>query len=114
MQNINTEDEAREFIEGKFNDEAYFYLEGMSNDSQTSSDIKHVIKCLHSIVAHLFKLAPSGSFGQAIIRNDLRDAVCLADDTNRNCLYLYIMFLANKVPAKRLWDARKALLGSKS
>ena len=110
MKNITDEADARVFINGELDNEALDYLLKLDGSFNAATRV-HVLRCLKSIVARLFKLAPSGDFGQAILRNDLREAVLVADNTNRYCLYLYIMFLANKVPAKRIWDARKELEG---
>lgn len=111
MQSINTEEDARKFIDGTYDDEALDYLYDNDPHNYTAEERLHTLRCLKSIIAHLFKLAPAGDFGQALLRNDLRETVLTADGTNRKCLFLYIIFLANKVPAKRLWDARKELLG---
>lgn len=111
MKNITTEEDAKAFVDGQYNEDILEYLYILDSTHFGLEECKHVRSCLKGIVARLFKLAPVGNFGQAILRNDLRDAVLLADDTNRTCLYLYIMFLANKVPAQRLWEARKELTG---
>lgn len=41
---------------------------------------------------------PPGSFLSAVIDNDLKDACGRADDTNRHCLFNYIMWFYNEAP----------------
>ena len=40
-----------------------------------------------------------GSFLTAVINNDLKEAVGRADDTNRHCLYNYMMWFYNEAPS---------------
>lgn len=42
---------------------------------------------------------PPGDFLQAVLRNDLRQAVGRADDTNRHCLPAYVTYLYSMAPA---------------
>jgi len=114
MQSINTEEDARKFLDGAYDDEALDYLYKNDTLHYTAEERLHTLRCLKSIVAHLFGLRQAGDFGQALLRNDLRETVLTADGTNRKCLFLYIIFLANKVPAKRLWDTKKELIGGKA
>lgn len=39
-----------------------------------------------------------GSFLTAVINNDLKEACGRADDTNRHCLFNYIMWFYNEAP----------------
>lgn len=41
---------------------------------------------------------PPGSFLEAVINNDLREACSRADDTNKHCLFAYMMWFYNKAP----------------
>ena len=42
---------------------------------------------------------PPGGFLSAVIDNDLREACVRADDTNRHCLFDYMMWFYNHAPS---------------
>lgn len=72
----------------------------------SSEDFDHIAMCLHHIYLWYFEAHPIGGFLTAIVRNDFNEACFRADDINRKALYLYALFLANKIP---LDYKRKAL-----
>jgi len=109
MKELYTKEDAERFIKGEFDAEAITYLIDEALPSQQDCDFRHVLSCLKSMVAQLFGFHPAGDFGQAVLRNDLFDAVGRADDKNILCLNLYTKFLYNKVPASLLQEARRSL-----
>ncbi len=61
--------------------------------------IEHVAHlCLDIYLWHTNQLSFIGDFLEAVIRNDLSDAVHLADEKNRTALWLYVGFLYNVAP----------------
>ena len=104
---IDTEARAREFVLGKCDVEALAYLSDIAKAEQKGCDLDHILSCLKSIVAQLFGFHPAGGFGQAVLKNDLMEAVGRADSTNVLCLNFYTTFLHNKVPSILLREARK-------
>ena len=51
------------------------------------------------ITRYIFDGNPPGEFLQAVIKNDLKAAVGLADDENRTILNRYVVFFYNHAPA---------------
>ena len=73
-------------------------------------EIKHISMCLEHIFQWYYKDYPIGHFLTAVVRNDFCEACYHADGTNRKALYLYAIFLANKIPS----DYMKKALAHKS
>ena len=67
----------------------------------TQKELDHIAMCMHHIYRWCFEGCPIGDFLTAVVRNDLSEACFRADDTNRKVLYLYALFLVNKVPGFR-------------
>jgi len=51
---------------------------------------------------------PTGGFLEAVLQNDLMEAVLRADDTNRECLPAILAFVYNNVPSP-MWGSPKAV-----
>lgn len=64
-------------------------------------------RMIASLVAYVQTGRPVGDFLQAVIANDLRNAVNYADDENLQNLPAYIGYLVNKVPGT-CWGSREA------
>lgn len=64
----------------------------------TLDELDHVAMCMHHIYKWYWEGYPIGSFLTAVVRNDLCNACFEADNVNRRVLYLYALFLANKLP----------------
>ena len=79
----------------------------------TPSELDHIVMCMDHIYRWCQEEYPIGDFLAAVVRNDFSEACFLADDTNRKALYLYALFLANKVPfdykAKAMKETRTQL-----
>lgn len=69
-------------------------------------EIEHISMCMEHIQKWYFEDYPIGHFLTAVVRNDFCEACFHADDANRKALYLYALFLANKMP----FDYRKKAL----
>lgn len=79
----------------------------MPEGSFTLDDLDHIAMCMHHIYKWYFEDYPIGHFLTAVVRNDFSEACFQADGTNRKALYLYALFLANKIP---LGYKKKALV----
>ncbi len=64
----------------------------------TLNDIDHISMCMEHLYRWYHEDYPIGDFLTAVVKNDFLEAVSRADDTNRKALYLYVLFLANKLP----------------
>lgn len=64
----------------------------------TQDELDHMAMCMHHIYKWYHEGYPIGDFLTAVVRNDFSDACFQADDINRKALYLYALFLANKIP----------------
>jgi len=74
--------------------------EGLSPSPHFSdAELDHLAICMHHIQRWYYESFPLGSFLSAVVRNDLCEACFRADDVNRRALYLYALFLANKIPS---------------
>jgi len=71
--------------------------------SFSQDDVDHIAMCLDHIYRWYHEGYPIGDFLTAVVRNDFCEACYHADDANRKALYLYAIFLANKIP----FDYRK-------
>jgi len=72
-------------------------------------EVEHVSMCLEHILKWYHEGYPIGHFLTAVVKNDFSGACIRADDVNRKALYLYALFLANKIP----FDYRDKALGKK-
>jgi len=79
----------------------------MSDAPFTDDEIDHIGMCLHHIYRWYHDGYPIGDFLTSVVRNDFSEACFRADDINRKALYLYALFLANKIP----FDYRDKALG---
>jgi len=83
---------------------------GLMPETQfTDDEIGHIAMCMHHIYRWYHEGYPIGDFLTAVVRNDFSNACFNADDTNRKALYLYALFLANKIGG----DYRQKALGVK-
>lgn len=64
----------------------------------TPIEIDHIAMCMHHIFEWYHKDFPIEDFLTAVVRNDFSEACFQADNINRKALYLYALFLANKLP----------------
>ncbi len=63
-------------------------------------ELDHVAMCMEHIQEWYYGRRPDlGNFLRAVVRNDFRVACTRADDVNRRALYLYALFVFNKIPA---------------
>ena len=63
----------------------------------TPKEVGHIAMCLHHIWLWYFEGRPLGDFLTAIVQDKFAEACIRADDVNRKALYLYALFLANKI-----------------
>ena len=71
---------------------------GMTPETQfTDDELDHVAMCLHHIDRWYHEGYPIGDFLTAVVRDEFVNACCLADDTNRKALYIYALFVHNKL-----------------
>ena len=75
----------------------------------TTDELDHIAMCMHHIYRWYHENYPIGDFLTAVVRNDFSEACFQADDVNRKALYLYALFLVNKIP----FDYREKALGKK-
>jgi len=61
-------------------------------------EIDHVAMCMEHIHRWYYEGYPLGHFLTAVVNNDFCEACFHADDANRKALYLYALYLANKIP----------------
>lgn len=66
--------------------------------SLSLNEIDHITICMEDISRWYYENYPIGDFLTAVVKNDFSEACFQADDTNRKVLYLYALFLANKIP----------------
>lgn len=64
----------------------------------TLDELDHLAMCMHHIYKWYHEDYPIGVFLTAVVRDNFTEACFQADDTNRKALYLYALFLANKLP----------------
>ena len=70
----------------------------MLETSFAPEELDHIAMCMHHIYKWYHEGYPIGDFLTAVVRNNLGESCVRADDTNRKALYLYVLFLANKIP----------------
>jgi len=63
------------------------------------SDLDHITMCMEHIYAWYHYDYPVGGFLTAVLKDNFMEACLHADDINRKALYLYALFLANKIPS---------------
>ena len=66
----------------------------------TADDLDHVAECMEHLVRWYFEDYPLGDFLTAVVKNNFTEACFRADEPNRKALYLYALFLYNKMPAE--------------
>ncbi len=81
----------------------------MPDTAFTLDELGHIAMCMHHIWQWYFEGRPLGDFLTAVVRDEFSRACLLADDINRKALYLYALFLANKVG----YDYRDKALGKR-
>jgi len=64
----------------------------------TDEDIDHISMCMWNILEWYYHDLPLGHFLTAVVKNDFAEACIRADIPNRKGLYLYALFLYNKMP----------------
>jgi hypothetical protein len=69
------------------------------NTELDASELDHVATCLEHIYRWYHKGYPVGGFLTAVIRGNFSEICFRADSTNRKVLYLYALFLTNKLPS---------------
>lgn len=62
-------------------------------------EVEHISMCMEHIYKWYYENYPIGDFLQAVVSNDFFEACIQADSANRKALYLYALFLANKIPS---------------
>ena len=86
--------------------------EGLMPEMKFSSDdLDHIAMCMDHIRRWYYEDYPIGRFLTAVVRNDFSEACFQADSVNKRALYLYALFLANKLPLdyrRKANDSRKA------
>ena len=63
----------------------------------TDKELDHISMCMHHIYRWYYEDYPIGDFLTAVVRDKFSVACFKADDINRKALYLYALFLANKI-----------------
>lgn len=76
-----------------------------------AEDLGYISMCMEHIVKWYYEDYPLGHFLTAVVQNDFRKACTRADDINRKALYLYALFMYNKVPGDYLDKALARLKG---
>ncbi|KKN62618.1 hypothetical protein LCGC14_0510290 [marine sediment metagenome] len=85
----------------------------MPETNFTPEELDHIAMCIEHLYRWYSEGYPIGDFLTAVAQNNFSEACFRADDTNRKALYLYALFLANKVP---LWNRKakeKEIVGAK-
>ncbi len=77
--------------------------EGLIPDTHFAPDeLEHITTMCEHLHEWATEGRPLGSFLTAVVNNDLIEANVRADDVNRRALYLYVMFMLNRIPAEKL------------
>lgn len=79
----------------------------MPDSISTLDEIDHLVFCLEHLYRHYTEGYPVGDFLSAVADNNLSESAVRADDVNRKALYLYVLFLANKLPYPWVLARRK-------
>lgn len=64
----------------------------------TPNELDHISMCMEHILKWYYEDYPIGDFLTSVVKNDFCEACYHADNVNRRALYLYAIFLANKIP----------------
>jgi len=80
-------------------DEIREYAERNNEGGLRPDELDHVAMCMEHIYKWYHEGYPLGGFLTAVVRNDLTEAVFLADDINLRALKLYAYFLTWELPA---------------
>jgi len=75
------------------------YVERNNETNLTSEELDHVSRCMEHIDKWYHEGEPLGGFLQAVVANDLTDALFRADHINSRALKLYVYFLTWNLPA---------------
>lgn len=68
----------------------------------TDEELEHIAMCCEYLFEWATQGRPLGHFLTAIKNNDFIKACIRADDVNRKALYLYAMFMLNRMPADKI------------
>tara|TARA_Y100000310_G_scaffold246164_2_gene251297 strand:- start:1685 stop:1945 length:261 start_codon:yes stop_codon:yes gene_type:complete len=63
----------------------------------TTEELDHIARCMYHIHRWYHEDYPLGDFLTAVVQDKLTEACFRADDINRKALYLYALFLVNKI-----------------
>ena len=63
----------------------------------TDEELDHIAMCMHHIWLWYFEDYPLGDFLTAVVQDKLAETCFRADDINRKALFLYALFLSNKI-----------------
>jgi hypothetical protein len=100
---MNAEELTRKWVEktltvGEIDE--YLWCNIIDASEPCSCHVKHIAEGLHAIYLWSTAQIPElGSFLQAVVKNDLTEAVHRADEHNKIGLWLYVAFLYNVAPA---------------
>lgn len=73
---------------------------GMGGREMSVSNLQHVAECCHHLYQWATHQLPSvGNFLTAVIANDLMKSIQYADETNRDLLWVYVIFMYNVAPS---------------
>ena len=75
------------------------YIENNEIPGLTEDDIDHLSTGIKKLIDVYRGEESPGHFLSAVIRNDFRGAVTLADNTNIKALRLYALFIYNYIPS---------------
>lgn len=77
--------------------------EGLMPDQHfTDEELEHITMCCEYLFEWATLDRPLGNFLTAVKDNHFIAACIQADDVNRKALYLYAMFMLNRMPANKL------------
>ena len=79
----------------------------MPEVSFTPDELSHIARCMHHISQWYYEDYPIGKFLTAVVKDDFCEACFQADNINRKSLFLYALFLANKLPLDYQVKARR-------
>lgn len=75
----------------------------------SAADLDHVAMCMQHLYEYWHGRWPDlGSFLTAVAKNDFRIACVKADIPNRKALYLYALFVSNKMPIVKQEEKKDA------
>ena len=74
------------------------YVASNNNITLEGNELEHVAMCLDHILDWYETGRPLGGFLTTLLKNDLKECVLHADDTNRKALLTYVYFLCNELP----------------